>query len=142
MGTVYLAERADGAFSDVWRPCVKVVPLALASVDIEERFRRERQFLASLDHPNIARLIDGGITDTRTSLPGDGIRRRAAARPVLRLIASWIPAHARIVLMRQVLEALIYRTRSAGDPSRPEVLKHYGGHGRKTRSCSISARLG
>src|SRR3984957_14094075 len=60
MGTVYLAERADGAFRML--AAVKVVPLALASVDIEERFRRERQFLASLDHPKIARLIDGGVT--------------------------------------------------------------------------------
>ena len=60
MGMVYLAERADGAFS--MKAAVKVVPLALASVDIEERFRRERQFLASLDHPKIARLIDGGLT--------------------------------------------------------------------------------
>ncbi len=60
MGTVYLADRSDGAFR--MRAAVKVVPLALASRDIEERFRRERQFLASLDHPRIARLIDGGLS--------------------------------------------------------------------------------
>ena len=62
MGTVYLAERADGVF--LMAAAVKVVPLALASPAIEERFRRERQFLASLDHPQIARLIDGGVSDT------------------------------------------------------------------------------
>ena len=62
MGTVYLAERADGAFQ--MSAAVKVVPLALASHAIEERFRRERQFLASLDHPKIARLIDGGVSET------------------------------------------------------------------------------
>src|SRR5580698_7661659 len=60
MGEVYLAERADGAFQ--MQAAVKVAPLALASPDIEERFRRERQFLASLDHPKVARLIDGGVT--------------------------------------------------------------------------------
>ncbi|MGA3043758.1 MAG: protein kinase, partial [Bryobacteraceae bacterium] len=62
MGTVYLAERADGAFQ--MAAAVKVVPLALASPEIEERFRRERQFLASLDHPKVARLMDGGVTET------------------------------------------------------------------------------
>src|ERR1017187_6370393 len=62
MGTVYLAERAGGAFR--MSAGVKVVPLALASPEIEERFRRERQFLASLDHPRIARLIDGGVSET------------------------------------------------------------------------------
>src|SRR5580658_328546 len=104
MGVVYLAERADGAFQMV--AAVKVVPLALASADIEERFRRERQFLASLDHPKIARLIDGGIT--AAGLPylvmefvdGLAIDRYCDA---LRL-----DARARIGLMRQVLEALIY----------------------------------
>jgi serine/threonine protein kinase len=60
MGTVYQAERADGAFQML--AAVKVVPLALASYEIEERFRRERQFLASFDHPKIARLIDGGVS--------------------------------------------------------------------------------
>ena len=62
MGTVYLAERADGIVQ--MTVAVKVVPLALASPAIEERFRRERQFLASLDHPKIARLIDGGVSGT------------------------------------------------------------------------------
>src|SRR5262249_42025510 len=60
LGGVYLAERSDGAFQ--MSVAVKVVPLALASNSIEERFRRERQFLASLDHPKIARLIDGGVS--------------------------------------------------------------------------------
>src|SRR6202020_295346 len=48
MGTVYLANRADGAFR--MQAAIKVVPLALASPDIEVRFRRERQFLASLGY--------------------------------------------------------------------------------------------
>src|SRR5579872_4385741 len=61
MGTVYLAERADGAFR--MPAAIKVVPLALASPEIEERFRRERQFLAGLDHPKIARLIDGDVSE-------------------------------------------------------------------------------
>ena len=60
MGTVYLAERADGAFAQ--RVAIKVVR-GLLDADRVRRFRAERQMLASLQHPNIARLIDGGTTD-------------------------------------------------------------------------------
>ena len=102
MGTVYLAERSDGAFR--MSAAVKVVPLALASVDIEERFRRERQFLASLDHPKIARLIDGGVTGA--GLPYlvmefvDGL--------AIDRYCENLDLKARIGLIRQVLDALAY----------------------------------
>ena len=58
MGMVYLAERADGQFDQ--RVAIKVGRHRLISPQIEERLRSERQILADLDHPNIARLIDGG----------------------------------------------------------------------------------
>ena len=58
MGWVYLAERSDGAFRK--RVAVKIV---LPSRGVLERFRHERDILASLDHPNIARLMDGGVTE-------------------------------------------------------------------------------
>ena len=61
MGTVYLAERVDGAYCK--QVAIKLVSPGSNSGEILERFRRERQILASLDHPNIARLIDGGSTD-------------------------------------------------------------------------------
>jgi len=61
MGTVYLARRADGAFQrDV---ALKLVGTGLDSDAFLERFRRERQILASLAHPNIAALLDGGTTE-------------------------------------------------------------------------------
>ena len=57
-GTVYRAERIDGAFQqDV---AVKVLRRGLDTVDLLARFRAERQILASLAHPNIAQLLDGG----------------------------------------------------------------------------------
>ena len=59
MGTVFLAERADGAF--VNRVALKIIRQSLIDSDMERRFRRERQILASLNHPNIARLLDGGM---------------------------------------------------------------------------------
>jgi non-specific serine/threonine protein kinase/serine/threonine-protein kinase len=60
MGVVYLAERTDAEFQK--RVAVKLVPSALLSADLLWRFHQERQILASLEHPNIARLLDGGTT--------------------------------------------------------------------------------
>jgi len=104
MGTVYLAERADGAFQ--MSAAVKVVPLALASHDIEDRFRRERQFLASLDHPKVARLIDGGVSET--GLPYL-VMEFVGGLTIDRFCESHeLDARGRIALMRQVLDALAY----------------------------------
>jgi eukaryotic-like serine/threonine-protein kinase len=58
MGAVYLAERSDGAYSK--QVAVKLLSPAFAHA--RERFHRERELLARLEHPNIARLIDGGTT--------------------------------------------------------------------------------
>jgi eukaryotic-like serine/threonine-protein kinase len=61
MGAVYLAERADGEFRQ--RVAVKLIKRGMDTDFIIRRFRHERQILASLDHPHIARLLDGGTTD-------------------------------------------------------------------------------
>lgn len=60
MGAVFLAERADGEFQQ--RVALKIVRRSLADSDLARRFRQERQILASLNHPNIARLLDGGVS--------------------------------------------------------------------------------
>jgi tetratricopeptide (TPR) repeat protein len=60
MGAVYLAVRDDEQFDQ--RAAIKLIKLGLDTNELLERFRRERQILATLDHPNIARLIDGGST--------------------------------------------------------------------------------
>lgn len=62
MGTVYLAARADEAFRK--RVAIKLVMAAVDHESIIQRFRNERQILAGLDHPNIARLLDGGTTES------------------------------------------------------------------------------
>ncbi|HEV3468013.1 MAG TPA: protein kinase [Pyrinomonadaceae bacterium] len=61
MGAVYLAERADSAFQR--RVAVKLVKRGMDTDFILRRFRNERQILASLNHPNIGRLLDGGSTE-------------------------------------------------------------------------------
>jgi eukaryotic-like serine/threonine-protein kinase len=65
MGAVYLAERADGQFEK--RVAIKVLKRGTDTDEVLRRFRIERQILARLDHPNIARLLDAGTTDD--SLP-------------------------------------------------------------------------
>lgn len=60
-GAVYLAVRADDEFQQ--RVAIKVIRQGMATEDLLRRFRSERQILASIDHPNIARLLDGGSTD-------------------------------------------------------------------------------
>ena len=61
MGVVYLAERADGEFRQ--KVAVKLIKRGMDTDFIVRRFRRERQILANLNHPNVARLLDGGTTE-------------------------------------------------------------------------------
>jgi serine/threonine protein kinase len=61
MGAVYLAARADQAFQK--EVAIKLIKRGQDTDDVIRRFRSERQILASLDHPNITRLLDGGTTD-------------------------------------------------------------------------------
>src|ERR1019366_6380000 len=60
MGVVYLADRADGEYRK--RVAIKLITSARHEPNLDQRFRRERQILAQLEHPNIARLLDGGAT--------------------------------------------------------------------------------
>jgi eukaryotic-like serine/threonine-protein kinase len=65
MGRVFLAERADGEYTQ--RVALKLLHAGLNSETMRQRFRTERQILASLNHPNIARLLDGGVTGSPES---------------------------------------------------------------------------
>ncbi len=61
MGAVYLAHRADGQFEQ--RVAIKLIDMPLSTELFRERFRTERQILAGLSHPYIARLLDGGVSN-------------------------------------------------------------------------------
>ena len=61
MGSVYRGERATGDFQH--EVAIKIIKPGLLSDRLVERFRRERQLLAGLSHPNIAQLYDGGETE-------------------------------------------------------------------------------
>jgi serine/threonine protein kinase/Tfp pilus assembly protein PilF len=60
MGAVYLAQRDDGQFEQ--QVAIKLIKRGMDTDAIVRRFHRERQILADLNHPNIARLLDGGVT--------------------------------------------------------------------------------
>ncbi len=62
MGTVHLAERCDETFDK--SVAIKIVRRGMDSEEIVGRFHKERQILAQLEHANIARLLDGGTTDS------------------------------------------------------------------------------
>ena len=60
MGEVWLADRGDGQYRQ--RAAIKVIRSGLDVIEVRRRFLMERQILAGLDHPNIAHLLDGGVT--------------------------------------------------------------------------------
>jgi eukaryotic-like serine/threonine-protein kinase len=104
MGAVYRASRVDGGFEQV--VALKVLAGAKPSPDALAQFHREREALSRLDHPGIARLIDGGMTDdwrpwfAMEYIDGLSIDRCAAERA--------LGLDARLGLFLQVCEALEY----------------------------------
>ncbi|MEZ5428339.1 MAG: protein kinase [Pyrinomonadaceae bacterium] len=63
MGAVYLAERTDGEFDQ--KVALKLLKREMNTAALRRRFLHERKILASLEHPNIARLLDAGTTDDK-----------------------------------------------------------------------------
>ncbi len=64
MGVVYKAIRDDGEFEQ--KVAIKLTNRGLFSDELLRRFKTERQILANLEHPNIVKLLDGGITNDKT----------------------------------------------------------------------------
>jgi len=77
MGVVYLAERTDGQFEQ--QVAVKLLRQGLHGEEARRRFRQERQILARLEHPGIARLLDGGVTAEGSPF---FVMERVVGRPV------------------------------------------------------------
>jgi non-specific serine/threonine protein kinase/serine/threonine-protein kinase len=115
MGQVFLARRADDEFQK--RVAIKLLPPGPMRELARERFRSERQIAATLDHPNIARLLDGGTTAEGEpyfvmeyvegeSLIDDAGRRRLSVAQRLRLFrevcAAVHYAHQNLVVHRDI----------------------------------------
>ena len=107
MGTVYLAERADDEYRK--KVAIKVIRTGQDSADVVARFRRERQILAALDHPNIAKLLDGGTTeDGRPYLVMELVEGRSILHYCLE---GKLGVAARLRLFAQVCDAVQYAHR-------------------------------
>jgi hypothetical protein len=131
MGAVYLASRSDGAVR--MQAAVKVLGARAAGPLLDERMVLERQILAGLEHPNIARLIDGGMTEdgdvyfVMEHVDGAPLDRYAADRQlpvpdVLRLFLKVCEAmeyaHRKLVLHRDLKPANIL----VGTDGEPKLL--------------------
>ena len=123
MGYVFLAERADALFEK--QVAIKMVRLTADADVLIERFRRERQILATLEHPNITRMLDAGITDDHVpfvvmeyvdGVPIDtyceqhGLGIRARLELFCEVCAAVHAAHARGVIHRDLKPANILVT--------------------------------
>jgi len=104
LGTVYLAARADDEYRK--EVAIKVVRRGLDTDDIIRRFRNERQILAQLDHPSIARLIDGGTTDD--GLPYFVMEYVSGEQINAYCEANALPTTERLTLFRKVCSAVSY----------------------------------
>ncbi|MCQ4166477.1 serine/threonine-protein kinase [Tahibacter harae] len=103
MGTVFLAERADAEFDR--QVAIKLIR-GIPTRDAAERLRRERQILAKLEHPHIARLLDGGTSpDGQPYL----VMEYVAGEPITRWCREQrTPLAARLELFRKVCLAVQY----------------------------------
>jgi serine/threonine protein kinase len=108
MGTVYDAERADDAYKQ--RVAIKLVQQMAVHPQLRTRLRAERQILANLDHPYIARLIDGGET-------GNGVPYLVIefvdGQPIDRYCDTHkLGVHERLALFEKVCSAVDYAHRN------------------------------
>lgn len=136
MGRVFRARRADGAFDQTVALKVVRLALALAGTDVSARLRRERAVLAGLDHPGIARLLDGGetpdgvpylVTEYVDGAPitawadARGLDVGARVRLMIRVARAVEHAHRRFVVHRDLKPSNVLVTERDG-AARPVVL--------------------
>lgn len=122
MGTVWLAHRRDGRFEG--RAAIKFLDALLGPSGVE-RFRREGNVLARLEHANIARLIDAGVNDEDQPylvleyVEGEPLDRwcesraldaRARVRLFLEVLAAVAHAHSKLIVHRELKPANILVT--------------------------------
>jgi eukaryotic-like serine/threonine-protein kinase len=104
MGTVYLAERGDGAYQR--QVALKVIKRGMDSEAVQRRFLNERRILASLEHPSIARLIDGGTTDDHVPY---FVMEYVEGVPITEYVsANNLTIDERLLLFRKVAAAVAY----------------------------------
>lgn len=106
MGAVYLAERIDGEIEQ--RAAIKFLRWGISEGAFRERFLRERQILAELEHPGIARLLDAG----RTQSGQPYLAMEYVAGTPLDVYAAGLDMRAKVELILQVCDAVSYLHRN------------------------------
>jgi non-specific serine/threonine protein kinase/serine/threonine-protein kinase len=103
MGTVYRAVRADG---EIDRPlALKMAGCRIFAPEAQRRFIQERQILATLDHPHIVRLLDGGVSEGQRYF----VMELVEGTPITRAVREQrMSLRDRIVLFRQLSSAIHY----------------------------------
>jgi serine/threonine-protein kinase len=104
MGAVYLAERADEQFTH--QVALKIIGRTLPTHALARRFRAERQILAHLNHPNVARLLDGGASED--GVPYLAMEYVEGTRIDVYCEAQRLDVCARLRLFQQVCAAVQY----------------------------------
>ena len=126
MGTVYRAEQTEPVKRQV---ALKLIKIGMDSRAVLARFDAERQALALMDHPNIARVYDGGTTDGRPAVLRDGAGQGRADHRVLRPAAALGAGPAGAV--RRRLPGGAARPPEGDHPPRPEARQRAGHRGRR-----------
>jgi serine/threonine protein kinase/tetratricopeptide (TPR) repeat protein len=108
MASVFLGERDDGGFTQ--QVAVKVLRDGMLDPREQQQFRRERQILARLEHPNIARLIDGGLTPE--GVPWFAMEYVEGTSILAHCDARQLDIDARLALFLQVCDAVAYAHRA------------------------------
>ncbi len=104
MGRVFRARRADGQFEQ--QVALKLLATGIPSPEAQARFLTERQILATLNHPNIARLLDGGVSKGG---PPYFVMELVEGRPIDAYCnAHQLSVHDRLMLMLDVCSAVRY----------------------------------
>ena len=137
MGVVYRAERVTPDF--VQRVALKILPSGCTSAELEARMALERKVLAQLEHPGIARLIDGGTTAAGQSF----IAMEYVEGKPLAEFARWLPVRQKLRLVLEICDALEFAHQHLvvhGDLKPGNILVTPEGHA-KLLDFGLAARL-
>ena len=130
MAEVFLAVRDDDQYQQ--QVAIKLVRRGMITDFMLDRFRHERQMLATLEHPNIGRLLDGGDDRRRVALPGDGVHRRQTHHQLLQTQPTYDAPT--IEPLSVCLRGRTARAPKSDNPPRPEAKQHSGYEGMRPQA--------